>query len=689
MSTKWRAEPIALFTMLFIYLSLQFLSPTTTSVKSEEYIPFIEKYHAFANDNIDTEKDTLLQYLDDVVLETPKLDYIAIDDPLSKIESWEKLTKRKFHELNTEEKAILYADEILPQLAYSFQPLDNIIYIDIFREEKYMQQRLEKWEQIKHRFSEAERHLLGLDADEWFLSHIKSSASKKRDFNVASSNSVHNVLSHFKIFSSVFLKNSEEQPSVNILDACSKTSSKLLHWMSGELPAFQEFDAQHNLKPVYPIDANNEMGKKCFIKLFQQESKGRGIVFTANDQLVPELAAALSLLRISGNEYPIQIFYSNDLSEASMNFLNKIASEEILLTTEEIQKYGFTSTMPTQELTFADVSHVIAPTYQEYYTKYGMKLLAYLFNTFEEMIILDTDTVFFKPISHFFDAQEYQETGAYFFKDRDIRVFSFPQYADHIRTYLNGRREERLLDIPHTKNDVLNNNFFGKHTRHLMESGLFTIDRKHKFDGVLLATLLPMLKMLSSFSHGDKELIWLAQAIAGNDFSFNKISSVSVGELSMNNAHKASEICSTHPAHISTENELLWMNSGFFTCKKWKSYERDSQLDQYRGIDPEEIKAKYLSPFKITHAIAPPSAEYFVISDDNEPIMGWQTSPLCYGYTWCAYDRIGGAFGGMKIKQGELISFTPEQTETWSFMGKVWVDSFNRASIELNTANTI
>lgn len=673
---KRRAKPISIILMVLLYLSLQFLSPKTAHQELETHVPFLARYHTYSQEHPNAEKEILLEYLDELVAEVPKLNYTKIHDPLGLIENWESQTGKMFSEMNISDKAMLYTQYILPQSNFSFEPLGNVIYIDAFRKKKYMQERLQKWEEVKQKFTEPERNLLELNNDDWFIEKMKLSAFKKLDFNQKSSNSVKNFFSHYKIFSSIYLKSLELESLSTGIDYCKVLSSKLFPWLSGKLPLFYQIDEKRELKQVYPMDSDDELTNTCFVKYLQHKSTDRGIVFTASDQLVSELAGALSLLRITGNTYPIQIVHSGDLSESSMKKLHKISTTELAVNHDEVFKHRLSSELPPLELTFVDVSQVITANYKTFYTKYEMKLLAYLFNTFEEMILLDTDTVFFKPISHFFKTSEYQETGAYFFKDRDIRIFSFMEYTDYILTYLNSDQEENLLGIPKTGNDVLNNNFFGRQTRHLMESGLFVINRKKKFDGVLLATMLPMIKMISSFSHGDKELIWLGQAIAGNNFTFNSISSVSVGELTIESTRKASEVCSTHPAHINEKRELLWMNSGFFTCKKWKSYERDSQLDRNKGQNPENIRLKYISPLKITHAISPPSSEYFVISNTNEPVIGWQTAPECYGYTWCAYDRIGGEFGDSKINQGEVISFSLEQTEAWEFMGTVWVDAY-------------
>lgn len=74
----------------------------------------------------------------------------------------------------------------------------------------------------------------------------------------------------------------------------------------------------------------------------------------------------------------------------------------------------------------------IKQQYLHKFNEFGNKILAILFNTFEEMIFIDADAILIQNPEKFFQLNKYQNSGALFFRDRNT-----PEYRpDHdIQTF--------------------------------------------------------------------------------------------------------------------------------------------------------------------------------------------------------------------------------------------------------------
>ncbi|TID14163.1 hypothetical protein CANINC_004809 [Pichia inconspicua] len=627
-------------------------------------------------------KWSLIGYLDDLVnepIEEPS--FHNSKDPFEIIESIENEKKVQFVELAPLEKAKLYSESVLPKSKFQFKVIQDIIYKDAFFAKKFINNRLKKWLKLKQYLTEDEKKLLGVD-DDWFRQAVIDLKQKKLDHNMVSSQEIKNTLSHMKIFSSIFLKPGSDNLFRNeetLEDAthyCSSISKKLFNFLSGDYPIISQYDNQNKVTRVpYALDDN--LQDDCFLKSLQMNSMGKGIVVTAADHLVPELSGLLALLRVTGNTYPIQIFHKQDLSLESIKILTEIALDPILRLPQEVKEFKVPHNLDTLNLHFVDVSEVLKPRFRKYYSGFSMKLLAYLFNTFEEVIMLDTDTIILENINRFFDLQEYIDRNAFFFRDRDVNSFLYEGIIDYFKSYLNYDQEVHFLNFPRVSEETLNNRFFGAYARHFVEAGLFVINKREKFDGVVTSFMLQMFKLFSGSLHGEKEFIWLGQEYMGNDYSLNENPAVAVGELTPNRDNESNELCTTHPAHLYKDMELLWFNSGFLNCKKFESYYKDINYERNKGKTLLELKKEYLSPLHITHALMPPPAEYAAKGADGEPVRGWTMTQQCSNYLWCAYDVIGGVNNNL-IPKGMVISFRPEDTNKWDFLGQLWVRYFNR-----------
>lgn len=648
-----------------------------------KYLKTIRSADDLKTDNFYT-KWSLIGYLDDLVNEPiQNQTFHNSVDPFSVLDSYETNNESfVYQQLPLWDRINFYADTILPESNFTFRAIQDIIYKDAYYSKKFINTRLKKWLKIKEHLTEKEQEQLDIN-DDWFENVVIQLREKKLEHNQISATEIKHSLRHFKLFSNLFLKTENDAELINSPQApeyakqCSAISKKLFPWLTGETPKFRSYDKKLVEKKIDPYsDANSQLANNCFIKMLQSKMKGRGIVFTTNDSLVPELAAILSILRLTGNTYPIQIFHNNDLSIESIKIINNIANDPIMKLPKSIPEFKVPKKPVTLDITYVDVSNTISFTFKKYYSHFGMKLLAYLFNSFEEMIMLDTDTVIVEPLETFFNSPEYLQNHAYFFKDRDANSFLYEGIVDYFKSYLNYDHEMHYLGLPKVDDKVLNNRFFGGMARHFMESGLFVINKKEKFDGVVASLLLQMFKLFSGSLHGEKEFIWLGQEIMGQPYAFNSNPAIAIGELSSDKGLVSHELCSTHPAHITKDYNLLWFNSGFLTCKKPESYYKDINYERNQQKSLIELKKEYLSPLHITHGLIPPPAEFSVNMKNGEPTRGWAMTSECSNYLWCSYDIIGGG-KNPSIPQGSVISFHENDIKKWDYLGRLWVNYFN------------
>ncbi|OWB69790.1 hypothetical protein B5S33_g5515 [[Candida] boidinii] len=497
--------------------------------------------------------------------------------------------------------------------------------------------------------------------------------------------------------------------NVNLM--CNSISSKVLPFLTNYYPQFTNLNSKNEKVEFFPygyyhikqsflpnspfiksklIDKSNS----CFIKSLQSDVKSRGIIITATDDLVPELSGLIALLRALNNDLPIEIIHNGDISPSKMRILNEIAKEPVMKLPKSYFKFKKTikidSKFPSQNLTFVNISKCIDFKYKQFFNGWGMKLLSLLFTAFEEVIMLDTDTVPLKNLNYFFETTNYKETGTYFFKDREANSFLYDGIMDFFKKFMTTEMDSKYLDLDLPNEQVLSNRFFKENSRHFMESGLFLINKQKHFKGILSALELQFFKLISGSVHGEKEFIWLGQQYMGNsNYRFSNTPAVAIGEITPNEDSAslgkkiATELCSTHPGHLDDDKETpLWFNSGFLNCKKPESYYKDINYARNRKLSLAELRKKYLSPLSIKQSLIPPPGEYevkYVRSNDGisyEPNRGWIMTSECSNYLWCAYDIIGGNTKKDDVPIGKVIHYKEEDSNRWLYYGDLWVDYF-------------
>ncbi|KAI3406381.2 hypothetical protein KGF56_000862 [Candida oxycetoniae] len=475
---------------------------------------------------------------------------------------------------------------------------------------------------------------------------------------------------------------------------------------------------------------------EALTEFIYKHSTGRGIVFSASTRYARDIIRLIKVLRAMNNKLPIQILYKSDISKKYIELIEKAATADIeslldsgssndyksfmpeLELLEQHKEYG--SEFPKQDLTFINITPCINKAYKYSFPGYFNKILAVLFSTFEEILLLDADTVPLVPPVEFFESFEYQKSGTFFFQDRSLRDTNEFIETNFFATLFptNDKSIDTLFDIPRTSEKTMNNRYMTG-WRHHQEAGVVAFNKKLHFMGLLMMFPLSLwTEPIKSSVWGDKELYWMGLAAAGDEnYEFNPVGAASVGEKTTATNRKyypnssSNEVCSTHPGHVSKDGKLLWINSGFGFCKK-NGYYRERTKFPFSVFESDELTNMFKFPLKIRAALVPPEMPWFRqpnnpiditpeenfqkswkdrkkdIDEINEnlpsgsertefitewgPQKGWVKNSICFGYYYCAYDRVESYTKEGQCDTGNLYEFTDEEVRHFDYLSKVW-----------------
>lgn len=463
---------------------------------------------------------------------------------------------------------------------------------------------------------------------------------------------------------------------------CSQIETKVFPWLTMEYPEFTRYNGDKAYFPGsnYRVHEN----KGCFLNEFKSRLNGKGIVMTFNDDQVDDAIRLIKVLRFLGNKYPIQVVYHSKLNDLSKQHIVKAA---------RIKFHQY----PTQDLWFVDASRSIEPQFINKFNGFANKIMATLFNSFEEMIFLDADTVLLQSPDYLLKLQKYIDSGTMFYKDRSTFNFRERENSVLFHKLMPSLADGFVFNINQIKNKTLNNEFFLGFENY-MESGLVVINKKKHFIQPFMMSVLNFYHPITARLYGDKELFWLSLVLAGDEnYEFDDNFAAAIGELtpeterhkdiSQIKSFRSKELCSSHPSHISdTDNQtLVWFNSGFRFCGNVdkgvnfkEEFDRKKRFTKYKTL--EAFETFFRSKLLITHAIIPPfdRNRKKAKNVEHEPEAAWQMTNYCKNYLWCAYSSLGGYFeedGETKsnVMEGRLIEFSEEQIKSIQAVGDIWM----------------
>lgn len=513
------------------------------------------------------------------------------------------------------------------------------------------------------------------------------------------------------------------QLNTGSISGCSVLESRLYPWLSFNYPTYIRWTGEKLFQPpvmskyvkhkeVFDVVGKSGKGtgpkphskltnnKACFLNTFKNSLNGRGIVLSIADHHVDLVIKLIYLLRALHNKYPIQIVYYDGLSEESMERISHAATMPLTSLPKSFD--GVKEHFPedymnskdngliTQEVWYVSARNAIHESYRSKFEWFSNKFFATFFNSFEEYILIDADTVLIQPPEYFFNLMGYKEKGAYFYKDRiplDSRPESDLTFFKKISPSLI---DTTIFDIPVITEATLGLEFF-QGNGHLMESGLVVINRNLHFNSILMMLLLNMMSPIRDRVHGDKEIFWLGFAINGDEnFQMNKYAAAAIGEVipagdelrSDGTEKKTKKMCSSHPAHINGEDgkTLVWFNSGFKFCSEESkvNYEKEfKENTRYKFLTSvDDMKAFYKGKMALKAAIIPPVDRKAHVNIEQEPERGWARDNYCNAFMKCAYYSIGGKTkdGEDNLLEGQYIEFDDKTISLYSYLADIWME---------------
>lgn len=637
--------------------------------------------------NIDNLNDPIIQAKRlalrefDRALKPPSRKVSLTPDPLQVIAKLYP-DSEKYKDIPKPIRAVEYSTKILPRTHYVFAPLSGAPNSDLGDARKIMQPQMKLLTKLHSIVTDEDLDQMGLDGVT-LESFVYDQYYQTVDVNQDYLRYVRTALNHLRIFSDLFLKDPESFAwNIDMVNSCETASLKLFPWFTGEYPTFEKYDPETMERTViHPFAETNE-DSGCMVKSVQTAMKGKGVVLTIANQYVSNVMGLLSVIRAQDPDpLPIQLFYKEgELGLDQMKKIMKRATEPVnsLHPGNEVPE-GLVKEPKPLDITFVNVKTTVTKEFKERFDGFGNKLLAYFFNTFEEMILMDADTVPLVPLTTFYESSEFKETGTLFYRDRELGTPMLDSEKNFLRDLMNGPQQRAYLDLGLGREDVLEKNrMFTSNAKYLMEAGLVTINRRHHFDAVLTTHYLTMIHQIMAACWGDKELFWLATEYMGNPYAFSAHPSGAAGILRDKPESKLSNtLCSTHPTHFMDDAQsLAWINSGFEYCKR-DPQDEDNKWEAVAGLDKEGISKFYHSALKIRDGLIPPRPyDGSLESVPGEPGASWDGAPACQGYMWCANDVVGGKAGleNPEIGRGIVVHFPKELTDKYDYLGQLWVD---------------
>lgn len=506
--------------------------------------------------------------------------------------------------------------------------------------------------------------------------------------------------------------------------SCNNIESRVYKWLSFAFPIYERWTGEKfftppdmkkfmaypevftpsnpkfNLKTGKTIKSDFTGNQACFLNRFKNALNGKGIVLSIHNGHVDDTVRLIHLLRALNNHYPIQIVYYDALNDISKTKLVNAARNRLTDLPESFQKVSQffpedyldgASGLPKQEIWFVNAYNAINIHYRKKFNGFANKFLATIFNSFEEYMLLDADSVLVQNPDYFFNLRNYVNQGAYFFRDRTAAEFRPLSDGKFFQKVTPSALDHLIFDIPIITKKTMNLEFF-QGMRHFMESGLVMINRNLHFNSVLMMIQMNMFTPVTSRVYGDKEVFWLGFIANGDEeFKFNKYFAAAIGtetpEEDRKNpegkAPRGREVCSAHPGHINGEDgrSLLWFNSGYQFCSKEVNFEEEvAKQERLKFIkDANTLKTYYENPIQLKHAVIPPFKnkwETMCSNVEGEPNQGWRMDRgYCNSYLWCAYSSIGGKTkdGGDNTQNGKFFEFDEKSVALFNYYGDVWV----------------
>lgn len=265
-------------------------------------------------------------------------------------------------------------------------------------------------------------------------------------------------------------------------------------------------------------------------KDLMESFNGKGLVISVGNKHFNFARSTIDNLRnIIKSEIPIEIFYNgdDDLSEDKRNILKEYDNVYI----SDLSRY-FNNTFLKLE-------------------GFALKPFSILASRFEEVILIDADSVYLRDPALFFNDPGYIEKGTIFFEDRKFQTSYFKSY-EWIKSFISH-------PLPETEKLRI----WNKKTIDQMESSSVVINKSKNILGLLAACKLneeKYRKTVYDHVYGDKETFWIGFEMARQPFYFNPYRPAYIAKVdSVDMNRNITRFCG-HIGHRSADGKFMFWN---------------------------------------------------------------------------------------------------------------------------------
>ncbi|EXJ84088.1 hypothetical protein A1O3_04755 [Capronia epimyces CBS 606.96] len=255
------------------------------------------------------------------------------------------------------------------------------------------------------------------------------------------------------------------------------------------------------------------------------------------------------------SQLPIQIAYSGeeDLPEEYRDLITSLAPD--------VSTFDVTAVFDDQSL---DLPH----------GGWAVKAFAILGSTFEQVMLLDADDVFFQPPDVIFDEHpQYKETGTLLFHDRLLWQGAFPER--------HAWWEKELADVE-LSDTIKQSKVYMEGYAEEGDSGVVAADKSRLdvFIGLLHIAWQNTKEVREAYTyrqgHGDKESWWFGFELTGTPYSMEQHYASITGHIKIGESGNPEDrVCSFTIAHVDHKTKLLWYNGSLLKNKEIDSVDFD------------------------------------------------------------------------------------------------------------------
>lgn len=369
----------------------------------------------------------------------------------------------------------------------------------------------------------------------------------------------------------------------------------------------------------------------------QRTTEKRGIVLPLFDGIASLGLSLILELRSMGVDLPIEVPYCGDFDERL---------QRVILGKEDmgILRFYDVCELASQTVSTEDRSRKVfcenLRNCHRSYRSFSIKLLAVTYSQFEEIMLLDADTLFFENPMSLWDTEKYRSTGTLFFHDRlsqdDMFLGKRIRYNDnvsqlnqYIATFdvspfsplktiarpkaISENKISVKLDKYSPSEHLLTSHSWNQRAGHEMDSSLVLWNKKRQPRATaMLAAFVALNGISRPPSYGEKELFFIAAELAETQYAFSDFGVGSVGWDFRDYGPDKSVLCG-HAAHYYPvkpadasavgNTSVLYLNSDaileYNPNKKPVYYSQARLYEVYAGSFKERNLAQEC-PFDIT-----------------------------------------------------------------------------------------